>query len=203
MEPIYRCFAALYPSRSVPVYIKECRHVVDKMTNNAHFTYLNLPLGAVTHDIDELQDAEQATLDGTPGSIAIRDSALLVVQGDMRHLKSSVQLVADANMTHAREIIESAGMSVATRTKTAKPELAVRQGAAPGDAHVSARAMKGRGTYHWQVGDQLTWTDLPATVISSTLVKGLTPATLRSFRFRTYTKDGFSEWSVPVMYIVR
>jgi hypothetical protein len=49
--------------------------------------------------------------------------------------------------------------------------------------------------------DQKVWSDLPATVKASTLVSGLTPATIYYFRFRTLRAAGLSDWSIVVSLI--
>lgn len=46
--------------------------------------------------------------------------------------------------------------------------------------------------------DQATWTDLPESFITKSTVEGLTPATLYSFRLKTVTRKGPSEWSQPI-----
>src|SRR4051812_38472589 len=91
METVYRYFAAMYASRAVPQFVKECRFVVVKMTGNAYIPNPNPVLTLVTSHIDTLEAKEQAAHHGPKGSIAIRNDALLVVRGDMRQLKSCVQ----------------------------------------------------------------------------------------------------------------
>jgi hypothetical protein len=200
----YRYFAALYASRAVSEYLKECRHIVSKMTGNSYFPAPNPSLTLVTTHLDTLEDTELAAHHGPKGSIATRNVALLVVRGDMRMLKSGVQLAADADITHAQVIIESSGMYVTTRTRKGKAQLAARYGGAPGLVILDAKAIDGQGSYQWQMcSDGKTWLDLPPGVEASTLVTGLTPVMLYSFRFRTLTKVGLSDWSTPVTFITR
>ena len=45
------------------------------------------------------------------------------------------------------------------------------------------------------------YADLPETFITKTVVDGLIPATIYSFRLRTVTRAGASEWSSPVTII--
>jgi hypothetical protein len=199
---VYRYFAALYSSQAVPQYLKECRFVVTKMTGNPYFPTTNPALPVVTEHLDTLEDTELAAHNGPKGSIATRNVALLVVRGDMRLLKSGVQVAADADITHARDIIESAGMYVWTRAQKGKPDLAARYGGAPGLVILDAKAIDGQGSYQWQMSsDGTNWTDLPPSVEASVLVSGLTPVMLYSFRFRTLTKVGYSDWSTPVSII--
>jgi hypothetical protein len=202
MDITRRYFAALYPARSIPKYLKACRVVVDRMTGNPWFPDLGDELADATAHLDDLEDAEVAADGGPRGAATKRNAALLVVQGDMSRLKCSVQIAADADLTHAQEIIESAGMYVTKRGRKPKPLLAVRYGGAPGLVLLTARAIKGQGSYQWQMSsDQVNWLDLPPTVVASTAVAGLTPATIYWFRFRTLTKAGYSAWSAPVSII--
>jgi hypothetical protein len=204
VDTVYRYFAAMYASERVPVYLKECRTVVTKMTGNMYFVSLNLDLAQVTLHLDNLDDAEQAAHHGPKGSAAKRNDALLVVRGDMRQLRSGVQLVADSDITHAQAIIESAGMYVWTRAVTSKPDLAARYGGAPGLVLLDAKAFIGQGSYEWQMSTAPgVWTDLPPGVKASILVTGLTPVTLYSFRYRTLTKVGLSDWSMVTTIIAR
>src|SRR5580700_6089601 len=132
MEPVYRYFAALYGSRVVTTYVKECRTVVTKMTGNAYFPTTTPLLSLVSTHLDALEAAELAAHKGPKGSTAVRNDALLVVRGDMRQLMACVQIAADADITHAQTIIESAGMYVAKSRARAKPALAARYGSVSG-----------------------------------------------------------------------
>ena len=124
------------------------------------------------------------------------------LRGDMRQLKSGVQVVADNNITHAQEIIESAGMYFMKRLKRAKTPIAVRYGGGLGLVELLAKAISGKGSYEWQMSsNQVDWMDLPPTVKASTSVSGLTPATIYYFRFRTLTVTGYSDWSIAISYI--
>ena len=202
MSLVQRCFAATYPSESVTEFVKESRHVVGKMGNSTYFTHLSALIGQTAIHTDTLESAHLKAHNGPKGGAAVRDPALLVVRGDMRLLKSNVQLAADADVTHAKEIIESAGMYVFTQGKKGKGSFAVKY-AGPSTARLDAKAFTGQGTYHWQMNAGSEWADLPPTVTASCTVGGLTPVTLYSFRFRTFTKDGYSDWSAPVTFIAR
>ena len=202
MDTVFRYFAAVYASRIVALYVRQCRVIVTKMTGNAYVTAPVPALAQVTKDIDALDLANQAALKGPKGSAKARNNALLVVKSDMRQLTGCVQVVCDSDITHAQTIIESCGMSVAKKAVRDKADLAVKYGAVSGLALLIARAFKGRGLHGWQMStDEKTWTDLPATTKASTSVTGLTPATVYYFRHRTYTKVGYSDWSSVVTFI--
>jgi hypothetical protein len=204
MDTVHRYFAALYLSRIVPTLIKECRTVVTCLTNNTWVPKPNPDVAEVTLHLDDLDEKEQAAHNGPKGAVALRNDALLVVRGDMRLLTGCVQIAADADISHAQTIIESAGMYVSTRIKQPKPELAARYGGSSGLAFLDAKALKVPGSYEWQmrIGGQ-EWTNLPPSVKARVLVSGLTPVTLYSFRYRTLTDKGFSDWSMVASYLAR
>jgi hypothetical protein len=203
MDTVHRYFAAAYLSRIVPILIKECRTMVTCLTANVYVPNPNPPVAEVTIHIDDLEKKEELAHNGPKGSAAVRNDALLVVRGDIRLLTGCVQIAADADISHAQTIIESAGMYVTTRSRLGKPDLAARYGGAPGVAFLDAKALKVQGSYEWQMSTGQEWTNLPPSVTATVQVTGLTPVTIYSFRFRTLTVKGFSEWSMVVTYLAR
>jgi hypothetical protein len=203
METFFRYFAALYLAKPVPLFSKECRVVVTKMKASPRFSSLSALLDDTETHLDSLDAAEIVAHNGPKGSAAKRNAARLVVRGDMLQLKSGVQVAADADGTHATEIIEESGMYVVIRGKKGKPDLSAVRGGAVGLVDLFARRIKGQGVYEWQMSvDQVVWSDLPKTVYASTSVAGLTPMTTVYFRYRTFTKAGYSPWSAAVSIIV-
>ena len=89
------------------------------------------------------------------------------------------------------------------RTRTKLPTSA-KHGGAPGRVVLDTRALPKPVQYRWQMStDQKTWTDLPETFTTKTTVEGLVPATVYSFRLRTVTRNGSSEWSSPVTVVTQ
>lgn len=202
MSAITRYFAALHAHQSVPHYIKQCRGIVTKMTGNPSFQSPTIDLLQVSKHLDDLDLAEQAIPQGPKGAVADRDIKLLVVRSDMRQLKEYVQGRADADLGNAVAIIEGAGMYVIKRVMKAKGAIEARYGEGSGTVELSARALKGRVAYKWQMStDQLAWSDLPETLLARCTVAGLTPVTMYFFRFRTITKAGLSDWSTAVSIV--
>jgi len=75
----------------------------------------------------------------------------------------------------------------------------VKHGDAPGKVVLDAKALPRPVQYRWQLStDQEMWTDLPDTFKTKSVVAGLVPATVYSFRLQTVTRNGPSEWSPPV-----
>ena len=70
-------------------------------------------------------------------------------------------------------------------------------------AELVAKPAGHRASYEWQVStDQKTWTLLPVTLQSKTLVSALTAGTLYYFRVRPVTKTGEGNWSQVVSLLV-
>jgi hypothetical protein len=204
MPKAYRHLVAFYASRAVSEYLKECRKVVDSMSNNPYFPKPSPPLSEVTTRLDELEKAELTAHNGPAGSVAARDIALVTTRADMRQLRSYIQAVSDADVSHGREIIESSRMYVGMTRLAGKDPLSVRSGAARGEATILAKARRGRVVYHWQMSENGTdFGDLPPTLVSTTQVEGLTVGKTYHFRFRTFTTDGFSDWSPAIPYLAR
>jgi len=201
MSTTPRVHAAQKAPKQITAYIKQCRVIIDKSTGNPDLPNPLEPLTLASAALDLLETAEQNALKGPKGAAQDRDAKLGVVRTRMRVVIAYVQTAADANPARARAIIESAGLTVVTRTPRRKPNLAAKYGTIPGRIVLEGKAVRG-ASYHWQMSiDQKTWTDLPESVKATLTVDGLTPATTYSFRFRTLTKDGLSDWSGAVSVI--
>ena len=58
-------------------------------------------------------------------------------------------------------------------------------------------------SFDWQQSvDGTTWTDAGQTVHAKLVLTGLTPGVRYSFRFRTLTRKGKSDWSDPLALLV-
>jgi hypothetical protein len=196
-----RYFAAMYPARSVPHYIKQCRVIVGKMPQVAGLQSPPIPYATVTDHIDTLDDLEQAAHKCPVGAASDRDAALLVVESDMRQLKAFLQSVGDQDQAAAPGLFQDAGFSVGKKSGPGpKQDIEAKRGDNAGTVVLSARASKKRRVdYLWQMSvDQTTWSSLPSTLRASTLVSGLTAGTVYYFRVQTKTVDGLSDWSAIV-----
>ena len=113
-----------------------------------------------------------------------------------------MQSVANEAGEKAEAIVESAGMDVGKPRARTKPSVGAKHGNAPGKVVLDAKALPQPVQYRWQMSrDQDTWTDLPETFKTKTVVEGLPRATVYSFRLRTVTNNGLSEWSPPVTIV--
>ena len=58
-------------------------------------------------------------------------------------------------------------------------------------------------SFDWQSSsDAVHWIDAPSTVRPNQDLEGLPPGTRYSFRYRTLTRDGTSDWSDPLAIVV-
>jgi hypothetical protein len=184
---------------NVSRYLTGCRVIVTRMTGNPHFPAPTPPLSEVSANLDALEAKEELARTGGKGMAQERDVALRKAHGTMTMLKAFVQRVANAEPEQAEAIVHSAGMNVGKPRSRTKLPVNVKHGDAPGRVVLDAKALPQPVQYRWQMStDQATWTDLPESFITKSTVEGLTPATLYSFRLKTVTRKGPSEWSQPV-----
>jgi hypothetical protein len=167
--------------------------------------FANSPLTAANFKLhlDDLR-AKQAARRGGPAAIAARNSALQLVRLDIEGFRVFVQQLADATPDKAAEIITAAGMRVKKVRVTNKPDFEMRQGDASGSAVAIAKS-RGKGTTYWWAfsSDQKSWTVTTPTRTASQSFANLTPGTMYYFRFQTLTKDGLSDWSQIVAFMVK
>jgi hypothetical protein len=201
---IARILAALYlPERPADV-VPHCNGIVTAMTGNAYFTTPapTPALTVVTGHIQLLSAALSAANTRAQGTVEARDTALTVVVSDMHQLKAYVQGISDANRAKAAAIITSAGMGIIIRSPGQKQTFALELGRISGQVHLYAPYVRD-ATYDWQTSpNQKDWIDLPSTRQASTTVDGLTPLTAHSFRYRTLTREGRNDWSMPQTILV-
>jgi hypothetical protein len=200
MNAITSVIAVLPESpENVSDYLIGCRLVVSMMTGNPCFPTPTPTLAEVSTSLDSLEAREELARRGGKGMTQLRDVALRQAHTCMTLLRAYVQSVANAEPEQAEAIVHSAGMNVAKpRTRTKLP-VEVRHGGAVGRVVLDAKALPKPVQYRWQMStDQHTWTDLPETFKTKSVVEGLTPATFYSFRLKTVTRNGPSEWSQPV-----
>ncbi len=204
-KPLYRLIAVLkLPKNDVPHIVTQATHVVESMKNNAWFPAPRPPLATVQSAIDDLAEAQAATLSKTVGTTATRDARRRDLKSELDLLTAYVQSVADANRESAATIIESAGMSVKERSGPRGRIFGASAGLVSGSIVLVAPKAGNRGSYEWaySVDAGVTWILLPVTNSATTTVTGLKPGTRTLFRYRSSVKDVWSDWSDAVVLIV-
>jgi hypothetical protein len=184
---------------NVPRYLTSCHLILTMMTGNTNFPEPTPPLEEMSGELDNLAMCEELARKGGKGMVQQRNVALRKTHNKMTMLKAYVQTTANEDPEKAEAIIHSAGMNVAKpRTRTKLPVQA-RLGDGHGRVVLDAKALPKPVQYRWQMStDQATWTDVAESFAAKTTVEGLVPSTVYSFRLRTVTKSGPSEWSQPV-----
>lgn len=187
---------------NVSRYLAMGRLVVTMMTGNTNFPTPTPTLAEVSVGLDSLETSEELARRGGKGMVQLRDVELRRSHNNMTMIKGYVQGVANTKPEEAEAIIHSAGMNVAKpRTRTKLP-LEAKLGETPGQVVLDAKALQKPVQYRWQMStDQQTWTDVAETFKTKTTVEGLIPATVYSFRLRTVTRNGPSDWSPPVTIV--
>ena len=200
MNAITSVIAALPESpANVSRYLLACRLTVTMMTGNKNFPEPVPPLPEVSTALDTLEAREELALKGGKGMVKERDVALRQAHNKTTLLRAYVQSVANEAGEKAEAIVQSAGMDVGKPRARTKPYVEAKHGNAPGKVVLDAKALPLPVQYRWQMNrDQDTWTDLPETFRAKTVVEGLSRASFYSFRLRTVTHNGPSDWSPPV-----
>ena len=190
--------------RNVARYLIAGRLIVTMMTDNTNFPTPTPSLEEVKAALDAVEACEELARKGGKGMVQERDVTLRRAHNKMTVLKAYVQGIANEDPDKAEAIILSAGMNVGKpRTRTKLPTSA-RRGDAPGRVVLDAKALPKPVQYRWQIStDQQTWTDVTESFKTKTTVEGLVPAMAYSFRLRTVTKNGPSDWSPPVTVIAQ
>jgi hypothetical protein len=191
-------------TENVPRYLTSCHLIVAMMTGNNNFLEPSPPLVEVTKSLDDLAAAEELAQRGGKGMVQQRDVSLRMAHLNMTMLKAYVQTKANAEPERAEAIVHSAGMNVGKPRTRIKLPTSAKYGGAPGRVVLDVKALPKPVQYRWQMStDQETWTDLPETFKTRTIVEGLVPATVYSFRLRTITRNGASDWSSPVTVVTQ
>ncbi|HZF47710.1 MAG TPA: fibronectin type III domain-containing protein [Polyangiaceae bacterium] len=189
-------------THNVPRYLMACRNIVTRMTGNPSFPAPTPPLPEVSAALDALATREELAQGRGKGMVQERDVALRGAHSHMTMLKAYVQVTANAEPEKAEAIVLSSGMDVAKPRTWTKPPIEAKHGDAPGRVVLDTKALPKPVQYRWQMStDQGTWTDLTETFKTKTTVEGLVPARVYSFRLRTVTNNGPSEWSPPVTIV--
>ena len=181
--------------------------IVAHMTGNAAFAVPAVALADITTALSDLQSASNDALNGGITEVAIREEKRLIVEQLLTDEAHYVESVANdpANDGSEISIIESAGMTVRGFSPRQKAVFAVFAGLMDGTARLVAASMK-RGYHDWGMTttpeDPDSWTVLTPSTKAEVIVSGLTRGTLVSFRHRSITKSGLSDWEYTTPVII-
>lgn len=201
----HRSIAVLKLPRPVAVLVSVAKAVVVAMTGNAAFPNPQPTLAAIQTAIADLEAAEAAAQARTKGAVATRNQKRKALVTLLEQLRGYVQTVADADAERAPALIQSAAMNVRKVTARAPRVFAVKQGSVSGALVLVTASAGHRASYEWEYSADAgkTWQAMPPTLQAKTSVTGLSAGTTYSFRYRSVTKAGASDWSAPVSTVVK
>ncbi len=200
---VKRIIVALNFPVKIADFIVYAKGIYKAMLNNTNFAGSAAKVTTLNTDITALDTAETACNTKPPtGSVDARNAAMELVKADLRSLHSDVQAAADANPVKAETLITSAGMSIKKSTLRNKQQNTAEDDVEEGSVDLTGA---GTGPHEWRMSvDEKTWTPLPSSRGSKTVVPNLTPGTLYYFQNRQMlTKGEKTEWSQSVRIRVK
>lgn len=203
---VKRVIAVLDFPKDIDDFITYANGIHDSMLASPFFAALLPKINTLRTDITTLTNAHNGLQTKPPTTTkAQRDAALIIVQNDLRGLKSDVQNLADATPADAENIITSAGMKVKKQGAINKQDFTVKDGEVSGSATLIAKGIEAaRGAHDWAKSDDgVTWTPLTPTLAATTVASGLTRGSIVKFRHRAILKDGPGDWSQPEEFVVK
>jgi hypothetical protein len=203
----HRSVATLkFPTR-VPVLLSLARAIVLALTGNGSFPTPDPTLAVVNTAIADLEAAETVVVQTrAKGSASTRNEKRAALIALLHQLKGYVQRVADAaDPAHAATLIHSAALNVKKVPVRAKRVFAVKQGTVSGSVALETASAARRASYEWEYSADggKTWQAAAVTLQSRTGITGLQPGTSNSFRSRSVTKTGPSDWTPPIPLLVK
>jgi hypothetical protein len=191
------------PRRTPGKTILRAKHIAASMQGNPYFPAPTLPLATLLAHIQDLEDAEVATMTRARGSPAARDDKLAIVEEDLRRLRSYVESVANRFAEEGPAVVVGAGMMVKARSGPRKAPWAVKQRKKSGSVRLEVRHPGVVAAFFWQYSiDGKLWVDAPSTTSAHLDLDGLTPGQRYWFRYRTLARDVMSNWSDPLVLLV-
>ena len=198
-----RIHVALNFPRTVGEALAYAKYIAASMTGNPYFPSPPVPMAVLASHIASLEAAEVTTRSGAQGASADRNAKLIRVHDDLKHLRVYIETVANQHGVDALAVVASSGMSRKQVAGPSKADVAVKQGKVSGSVRIDVRHPGITASFDWQLSiDGEHWVDAPSTTEAGTDIHNLTPGTLYSFRYRTLTRAGKSDWSDPVTLLV-
>ncbi len=190
---------------AIPAVLSYTHALIAALTGNVHVTTPNPPIATLTDLVDKLEAAETATKTRAKGTVEARNAAMSALKSALEAERATIQSAADADPDNAQAIITSTSLSVRKVGSHAKAPFAVKQGDTSGSVRLAVKSAGQRAAYDWEwSGDGgKTWTAVASTTQAKTVIVGLPAGTACSFRFRSVTPKGESDWSQPLTFLVK
>ena len=196
----HRNLASLKLPRRISALIAYATGIVKGATNNPNLPSPVPTVAALTQALTDLQNAETAALARTKGAVALRNEKRTTMISLLTQFRGYVQVQADANAENGASIIESAGMAVKKAANRAPRVFSAKPGTVSGEVLVIAPSAGHRSSYEWEysIDGGTTWLTMPPTIQAKTSLVGLKPGTSVMFKYRSVTKTGATDWSLPI-----
>jgi hypothetical protein len=191
-------------------WLAKGKAVGSSTTSNASlFTGIASILAQLAGDTTALDAAEATAANKGKDDVQARDAKWVTLKKSLRATRASVQGLCDAapDVAQATAISAASGLGVRAKPVRTKPPFA---GKALGDGvvklYVKVPGKRGaRVYYEWRMSTDggTTWTSLPGTNVSTTVVQGLTPVAKVQFESRTTVQNVASAWSQAINVVVQ
>jgi hypothetical protein len=183
--------------------------------NIANFPSLPISIVAFVALLTAFVLAQQvATETKAKGSAKLRNAKAIVLWAAMEAIQKYIQgLASGLNAEAAAALIESGGLLVHKTAKRQKAALTAALTTMQGNVLLEANRTVLAGTAHakkhvtfnwqWSADGGKTWNSVASTPVATTVIPGLTPLTMYSFRVSvTVSKDPAGAWSQAVSLLV-
>ena len=182
------------------------RYAIEKLTNNPTFPTPDVPLADATLAVNKLEEAYNASRDGSHEAVALTRQLEKEAQEIFRKLADYVNRIADGDESK----ILSSGFEVSKEpAPRQKVELTVIEGEKPGVFILRRQAVKGARSYVWQysIGDvpatEGAWINLGVSTQATYEADGLTSGVRYWFRVAAVTAEGTGAFSSVVSRIAQ
>jgi hypothetical protein len=201
----HKRIAALNLPKQISQLLGIARAIAQAMSGNKSFPNPDPPVAAINTAADELEASEADVKGGAKNAAPTRDTKAAVLVSLLEQERAYVQKIANADPPNAEVLIHAAAMNVKKVPNRAPRVFGAKQGAVSGSAALITRSAGRRASYDWEYSADggKTWQAAPSTVQAKTVVSGLQPGVGYAFRYRTVTKTGVSDWSVPTTLVVK
>jgi hypothetical protein len=192
------------PKYQAPLLVTRARNIVQSMTGNSWFPSPRPLLATVEDAIEALSAAEAATYGGGEAQTSIRNRKGLDLRILLDELRSYVQSIAEANVEHARSIIESAGMHVKKARPAGRQGFRLINGRVSGEVDAFTDQAGNRASYEWvfSLDECVTWMVWRVTTSANTTITDLPVGARAWVRYRSIVKNVTGDWSEPAAIIV-
>jgi hypothetical protein len=181
------------------------RAIAQALNGNKSFLNPDPAVAVISAAADDLEAAEADVKGGAKNAIPTRDAKAATLVSLLEQERGYVQKTANADPANADVLIQSAAMNVKKVPTHAPRVFGAKQGAVSGSAALVTPSAGRRSSYDWEYSADggKTWQAASSTLQAKTVLLGLQSGVSYAFRYRTVTKSGVSDWSVPTTLVVK